>query len=324
MWIHQDKKNDKRRYNAPASNEVAIVFRSEDGEPPFERDICVHPKNKNMHNISFLSQHCDPMTFPILFPSGEKGWKKDTKLYGDGKRQHQTHLQHYSYRTSTRNEFNPILSAAKLFQQYVVDAYCKIEANRLNYHREHQAQLRTELYSGLMDHVHNLADSEGVKPGTICILPSSFQGGPRAQQQNFQDAMAIVRKYGKPDLFVTFTCNPKWIEIQENLNSWETADNRPDLVARVFKLKLQQLMDDILKKQVFGTVIAYVYVIEFQKRGLPHCHTLFVLGNEDKPRTKEIIDKIVCAEIPDPELCPRLHEIIKHNMVQDLNWRIKF
>src|SRR5271156_4349579 len=48
MWIHQDKKKDQRRYNAPAANEVAIVFRSEEGEPPFERDICVHPKDSEM------------------------------------------------------------------------------------------------------------------------------------------------------------------------------------------------------------------------------------------------------------------------------------
>jgi len=25
-----------------------------------------------------------------------------------------------------------------------------------------------------------------------------------------QDAMTYVRCYGSPDLFVTFTCNPKW------------------------------------------------------------------------------------------------------------------
>ena len=33
--------------------------------------------------------------------------------------------------------------------------------------------------------------------------------------QKYQDAMAIVRKYGKPDLFITFTCNPNWAEICE-------------------------------------------------------------------------------------------------------------
>lgn len=33
----------------------------------------------------------------------------------------------------------------------------------------------------------------------------------------YQDAMAIVREKGKPDLFVTFTCNPNWPEIVEEL-----------------------------------------------------------------------------------------------------------
>lgn len=26
----------------------------------------------------------------------------------------------------------------------------------------------------------------------------------------YQDAMAIVRNCGKPDYFITMTCNPKW------------------------------------------------------------------------------------------------------------------
>lgn len=31
--------------------------------------------------------------------------------------------------------------------------------------------------------------------------------------QHYQDAMAICRVKGPPDLFITFTCNPKWIDI---------------------------------------------------------------------------------------------------------------
>jgi hypothetical protein len=52
------------------------------------------------------------------------------------------------------------------------------------------------------------------------ILPSSFSGNPRTMQQNYQDAMSIVRKNGKPDLFITMTCNPEWPEIKENLKPW--------------------------------------------------------------------------------------------------------
>jgi hypothetical protein len=103
------------------------------------------------------------------------------------------------------------------------------------------------------------------------IFPSSFQGGERAMGQLYQDAMARVCKFGKPDLFITFTCNPKWKEITDTLLSGQTAKDRPELVTRVFNLKLDALLKDI-KDGVLGNVIAKIWVIEFQKRGLPHTH----------------------------------------------------
>ena len=44
--------------------------------------------------------------------------------------------------------------------------------------------------------------------GTACILPSSYIGSPRHMQEYIQDAMTYVRAYGRPDLFITFMCNP--------------------------------------------------------------------------------------------------------------------
>ena len=44
-------------------------------------------------------------------------------------------------------------------------------------------------------------------------------------QQNYQDAMAIVAKYGKPDLFVTYTCNSSVQDIVENLREGECAEH---------------------------------------------------------------------------------------------------
>jgi hypothetical protein len=46
--------------------------------------------------------------------------------------------------------------------------------------------------------------------------------------QLYQDAMARVRKFGKPDLFVTFTCNPKWKEITDALFPGQIAKDRPE------------------------------------------------------------------------------------------------
>ena len=77
--------------------------------------------------------------------------------------------------------------------------------------------------------------------------------------------MSIVRKKGKPDLFITFTCNPTWIEITRELAKYgQTHDQRPDIVARVFNIKLKRLMDDIKKNHIFGVPVAHIHVIEFQ------------------------------------------------------------
>ena len=191
----------------------------------------------------------------------------------------------------------------------------KTKANRLNYLRQNQNALRVEKYTGLMDHLQNQALEAGVLPGKSVILPSSFQGSPRNMQQNYQDAMAILRNYGKPDFFITMTCNPKWSEIVENLEEGQSPEFRPDLVARVFKLKLEALMDDIGKKHVLCTPVAKIHVIEFQKRGLPHTHILLILKTEDKPKDNEDIDKFICAEIPDIEINLRLHAIVTKHMV---------
>jgi len=49
------------------------------------------------------------------------------------------------------------------------------------------------------------------------ILPSSYTGSDRFMQQLFQDSMAIVRHFGKPSLFITFTANPRRPEILNHL-----------------------------------------------------------------------------------------------------------
>ncbi|XP_076032957.1 uncharacterized protein LOC143020425 [Oratosquilla oratoria] len=218
----------------------------------------------------------------------------------------------YAYRLAIRGGFSPIHSGGKLFQQYIVDAYVKVEGCPLKFIAENQAQLRVAMYSGLMDHLAR--NNENEDPGVPVILPSSFTGSSRNMQQCYQDAMAIVCKYGRPDLFITYTCNPKYREVTENLQPHETAQNRPDLLARVFKQHLNELMTDIKDRHVLGVPTAAIHVIEFQKRGLPHCHMLIILREEDKIRTKEQIDNIVSAELPS-EHGPELRELVKKLMI---------
>ncbi|XP_066934760.1 uncharacterized protein [Clytia hemisphaerica] len=66
---------------------------------------------------------------------------------------------------------------------------------------------------------------------------------------------------------------------------------------------------------ILGMVVARVDVIEFQKRGLPHAHILIHFAAEFKLRNADDIDRLICAQLPDPELEPELYEIIKSNMI---------
>jgi hypothetical protein len=133
--------------------------------------------------------------------------------------------------------------------------------------------------------------------------------------QRFQDAMAIARYYRKVDLFITITANGNAPEIQRELLPGQHASDRPDLVARVFKLKLQEAIDDIYKNGIFGHAAAYVYVIEFQKRGFPHCHLLIVLRAPYKLLTPADVDSVIRAYWPDPETEPKLFDTVKRVMV---------
>jgi hypothetical protein len=146
------------------------------------------------------------------------------------------------------------------------------------------------------------------------ILPSLFQGGERAMGQLCQDAMARVCKFGKLDLFVMFTYNPKWKEITYALLLGQTIKDRLELVTRVFNLKFDTLLKDI-KDGVVGNVIAKIWVIEFQKRGLPHAHILLILDEASKLRTVEDYDLMVSVEIPDPICHLEVYEMVTSCMV---------
>ena len=75
------------------------------------------------------------------------------------------------------------------------------------------------------------------------------------------------------------------------------------------------MKNDVIKKGVLGKVLAYVYVIEFQKRGLPHVHMLLMLEENDKLNSPDDYDQMVCAEIPNPNEEPELYGVVLRHMI---------
>ncbi len=94
MIFETEGNKDIRRFNAPVANEVAFVFRNNDGEPPANRDLKAYRKvlniplttleNNNYQTISVNTTMniCEPMCYPLLYPYGEKGWDMYLKQTG--------------------------------------------------------------------------------------------------------------------------------------------------------------------------------------------------------------------------------------------------
>nr|GEW96603.1 hypothetical protein [Tanacetum cinerariifolium] len=178
-----------------------------------------------------------------------------------------------------------------LFQQYLVDAYTAVEEQRLKWTRNYKDTLHVALYHNLCD-VVTRGDTSAVGLGKRIILPRTFTGSPRYMMHNYQDAMALCRAYGNLDLFITFTSNLKWLEILEMLAYFpgQKPHDRPEI----------------------GTL---VYVIEFQKRGMPHSHILLWLEENYKCKTPNEIDDIISAEMPSPIADPNGYKVVTDYML---------
>ncbi|CAF2051232.1 unnamed protein product [Brassica napus] len=162
-----------------------------------------------------------------------------------------------------------IVSERRLFQQFVVDAFTTIESNRLRYLKLNQTSLRSDSYDSIKES-ENAGKVDMNEQGSEFTLPASFVGSPRYMKNNYLDAMTICKHFGFPDLFITFTCNPKWPEITRYVKARKLkAEDRSDIICRIFKIKLDSLMDALTKKNLLGETRScklkriWIYILAF-------------------------------------------------------------
>ncbi|XP_057730367.1 uncharacterized protein LOC130945682 [Arachis stenosperma] len=167
-----------------------------------------------------------------------------------------------------------------------------------------QPPLRVDKYKCLHESLIN-GDVYAARLGKRIILPSTFTGGPRYAEY--------------PIYFITMTYNPEWDEIRREVTPIGLkAKDCPDILCRVFKIKLDCLIDNLKEGKIFGKILGYVCTVEFQKRGLPHAHILLFMSNKFKPQIPDDIDKHITAKIPDENERPNLHGAVQNYMVHGL------
>nr|GEY86285.1 DNA helicase [Tanacetum cinerariifolium] len=250
-------------------------------------DIVIDQRIGQPQRVSKLHPSYMALQFSLPFVYGEDGYSKDIKMV----------------RVSGMSSDED--------RRLTMKAYYSID-----FIRAHQNDIRNEYLSGIYDAII-CRDSDGSDCGGRLILPQSFIGGPCYMYAHYLDALAICRVHGNPSYFITFTCNVKWPENTEYMDDFRgvTTTDRSNIVDRVFEMKIHQFMKYLRDMKPFGKVIAIVYTVEFQKRGLPHCHTLLWVDDNSRVHNYEDIDNYIPAELPSKEINPEGHMVVAEFMI---------
>ena len=257
-----DRKTDGRIYNKPTVSEVAALILG-DIVSASHRDIIMQGQTGNLQRIDEFHVSYLSFQYPLIFPYGEDGYRPSILLrYVDDSnitKNKRLTIKHWlSFRIQNREgEAKTLICSRRLFQQFLVDGYTMIEAERLNWLRKNQSKLRVGKYRQMNTNARNNSQHHPTLQGKRVVLPSTFVGSKRYMDQLYFDGTAISSAVGFLDIFITFTCNPTWPEITRELakNSLQPQD-RLDLIARIFKIKFDELMTDLTKKHVLDKVLA--------------------------------------------------------------------
>ena len=132
MIIRADGVPDPRRYNAPTAPEVAVIMPGDGySEGVASRDIVLHARTGGLQRITECNCAYDSLHYVLLFPTGDNGWHlKIPHSRGKGD---VTALEYYSSRLMVRSDLSYLHMCGRLFHQYLVDMFAKVEQQRMNY-----------------------------------------------------------------------------------------------------------------------------------------------------------------------------------------------
>ncbi|GMF48411.1 unnamed protein product [Phytophthora fragariaefolia] len=283
LYVLHSKPSEPRTYNLPTVSEVGVAL-VEDGIFTRPRNLYVVAKDHSLLRLFETDEKYDPLQYPLLFPYGDLGWTyTDTALHQGG----------------------------RLFQQWVVDQRAKCEQEQLRWVAKNLKKLRAELYHGISDALLN-EETVTLGEGEVWVSVYDRATGTLVHPGRGSRYEDFLNQVGKRIASRrTLRESSEHVQTLSGVHGYRagTAQDRREIVARVWQLKLKAKLAD-LDEGLLGRLEARIYVVEFQKRGSPHAHIVIIVADEDKPRTREIIDKLVSAEVPDKEINPDLYETV--------------
>ncbi|OAD71923.1 hypothetical protein PHYBLDRAFT_169836 [Phycomyces blakesleeanus NRRL 1555(-)] len=193
ICLKADGPQDQQCYNAPTTEEVAVLIR--DNETGSSRDIILHTHANGLQRINEYNCFYDALQYVLLFPLGDYDW---TIVSYSATREKVSVMDWYANRLMYRpNSMHLLHQFGRLFQQYIVDMYTKVEHNCLDFLTQNQKKLRSKLYWGIQDALHltdnNLANL-GQQQAVYRVVKEAVEASPTTPRLYFVDGLGGTGK----------------------------------------------------------------------------------------------------------------------------------
>ena len=167
----------------------------------------------------------------------------------------------------------------------------------------------------------------GIKANLSTVL-QSVRGTKQFWFLKKSDVMAMIREFGPPTLFLTFSCAEydsfdierylrKLNNVPDSYPMGRLCTEDPISVSRKFSQKFRDFFTTVLLQgEVLGEVTHYFWKKEYQFRGAPHYHVLLwikdapVIGVDSEHAITEWIDNRITCHIPDEKVSPELYRLV--------------
>ena len=121
IQLTANQNHDRRRWNLPSVDEVAVVVPGDGTQPCGHREIVVYRRDGPFRRISDGSPMYECLQYPFLFIRGEDGYHYNLQT-SPSKENRLSPTDHVAYRIQHRpDEFSLLLRSGRPFQQYLVD-----------------------------------------------------------------------------------------------------------------------------------------------------------------------------------------------------------
>ena len=292
------------------------------------REIYNVAPGENKHPVSLVTDKlCEELAFPVLFPKGRFGFSAERNIKLSPAKYFNTRLLHYSGRFATNPEY--LFFAQFITEQKKVSDSINIALKKV--HGQHITASQVRSNSEILQHL--------VSQDQAYLFLRQIPGSPPYWQKFMYEVVAMVKQLGIPTWFMTLSCAdlrwPELFQIISKCNGKDMTDNQVDalsydercrllnlnpvITAKHFQYRVETFFTEILLTEAnpIGKIVYYALRIEFQMRGSPHLHALIwtsdcpKLTHDTKDAYVAYIDQHVHAHLPDKEIDPDLHELVR-------------